>query len=307
MHERDLLHRIQARSEALLRPYQSAVLIGPGDDCAVLAAPSGPHIVVGVDQLIVGRHCEPDTPIEFIARKAIARGVSDIAAMGATPTWALAAAKLPNGYPHADELFDACARWAAHWGCPLIGGDIASSPSELALAITVAGTTHPTRGPVLRSGAAPGDLVAVTGPIGDSFSSGWHLRFEPRVERATRLCDELGEDLHAMIDLSDGLGLDADRVARASGVTIEIDAASIPARAGSTSTWRERVAHGEDYELLVTFAPQGAAPEGLHVIGRVVESGAKAGALLRSPEGDRIDAGAMGWDHAAPGDQAPTT
>ncbi|MFI4896759.1 MAG: thiamine-monophosphate kinase [Phycisphaerales bacterium JB059] len=305
MHERDLLSSIQARSEAMLRPFAARVLIGPGDDCALLAHPAGQPIVVGVDQLIVGRHCEPETPIDLIARKAIARSVSDIGAMGATPTWALAAAKLPRGYAHADELFEACARWAAHWGCPLVGGDIATSPSELALSITVAGDPHPTRGPVLRSGARPGDLVAVTGPIGDSFTSGWHLRFEPRVEQATRLCDELGDALHAMIDISDGLGLDADRVARASGVTIEIETESIPARAGSTSTWRERVAHGEDYELLVTLAPQATPPEGLHVIGRVFSADAEGGARFRSPEGERVDAGTMGWDHGEPGDQAP--
>lgn len=276
------------------------VVVGPGDDSAVLRSGSGELTLVGVDQLVVGRHCTPDTPVDLIARKAIARAVSDIAAMGGAPTWALAAAKLPREYPRADELFDACAQWGEHWGCPLVGGDIATSEGELALSITVAGAPHPVRGPVLRSGAQPGDLVAVSGPIGDSFTSGWHLNFEPCLSLARRLCDTLGPDLHAMIDLSDGLGLDACRVGHASGVLLELDAGTIPHRAGSESSWRERLAHGEDYELLVTLSPEADVPSPFCVVGRVraQEKIRKTGAVLISPEGEEIDASSFGWDHA---------
>ncbi len=299
MHERLLLEQIQAQSAGLESRFPSTLVVGPGDDCAVLRSPSGDLSLVGVDQLIVGRHCTPDTPVDLIARKAIARGVSDIAAMGGRPTWALAAAKLPAGFARARELFDSCAAWAEHWGCPLVGGDIASSQGELALSITVAGAPHPTRGPVLRSGARPGDLVAVSGPIGDSFTSGWHLSFEPRIQEARVLCDALGLSLHSMIDVSDGLGLDADRVARASGVTIEIDAASIPARAGSTSTWRQRAAHGEDYELLVTISPDAVVPAPLSVIGRAraPENGEAPGARVLAPDGTLTPGSELGWDH----------
>lgn len=298
MRERDLLDRIQKRS-AHLAATGGRVLVGPGDDCALLRDPTGGRTLVGVDQLIVGRHCEPETPVELIARKAIARAVSDIAAMGGSPTWALAAAKLPTAYAHADELFDACARWAEHWGCPLVGGDIATSAGELALAITVAGQPHPTRGAVLRSGARPGDLVGVTGPIGDSLASGWHLRFEPRLREARALADALGDNLRAMIDISDGLGLDASRIGAASGAVLEIDARSVPRRDGSTTPWRERFAHGEDYELLITFNADASPPDGLHVIGRVRApgDGRPAGAVVLTPEGERVDASDLGWDH----------
>jgi len=241
----------------------------------------------------------PDTPIDLIARKAIARGVSDIAAMGGSPTWALAAAKLPAAYAHADELFERCAHWALHWGCPLVGGDIASSDFELALSITVAGRTHPTRGPVLRSGAKAGDLVGVTGPIGDSFVSGWHLTFQPRLSEARALCGELGTDLHAMIDISDGLGLDAERLASASGVVIEIAEERVPRRDGSSAPWQELFAHGEDHELLVTFAPSAPPPRLLSVIGTVrrTEPGETPGAWVVLPGQDRFPCSSMGWDH----------
>ena len=299
MDEQHLLDRIKRRGEQL-GSLHGSVVVGPGDNTAVMRSASGELTLVGVDQLLVGRHCTPDTPVELIARKAIARGVSDIAAMGGTPTWALAAAKLPSGYPHADELFEACAQWCEHWGCPLVGGDIATSEAELALSITVAGTPHPVRGPVLRSGAQPGDLVAVSGPIGDSFTSEWHLHFEPRLDVARKLCETLGCDLHAMMDLSDGLGLDACRLAAASGVRIEIDAARVPRRPGSDSGWRERLAQGEDYELLVALSPQTDTPPDLCVIGevRAQRDLKKNLAVVKSPDGKEIDASAMGWNHA---------
>ncbi len=299
MREQRLLERIQRRSEALCAAFARTVVVGPGDDCAVLRSATGEITLVGVDQLIVGRHCTPDTPVDLIARKAMARAVSDIAAMGGSPTWALGAAKLPADYPDADELFDRCAHWASHWGAPLVGGDIATSQSELALSITVAGIPHPIRGPVLRSGAKVGDVVAVTGPIGDSFTSGWHLNFEPRLDEARRLCDGLGDDLHAMIDVSDGLGLDAHRVGRASGVLIEIDASRVPARDASTTTWRERLSSGEDYELLVTFSPDAQVPEQLQIIGSVREApdAGRAGAEVVSPTGERVSGAELGWDH----------
>ncbi len=299
MNERSLLEQIQSRSASLESRFPDALVVGPGDDCAVLRSPSGDLSLVGVDQLIVGRHCTPDTPVDLIARKAIARGVSDIAAMGGTPTWALAAARLPTRYPHADELFDSCAKWAEHWGCPIVGGDIATGPGELALSITVAGAPHPARGPVLRSGARAGDLVAVTGPIGDSLSTGWHLNFEPRITEARLLCDSLGPDLHAMIDISDGLGLDAHRVAYASGAVIEIDSERVPARDGSASPWRDRFSHGEDHELLVTFRPDGIPPGSLTVIGRVraPEPDEAPGARVISLDGTIAPGSELGWDH----------
>ncbi|HCT44229.1 MAG TPA: hypothetical protein DF699_03350, partial [Phycisphaerales bacterium] len=100
VNESDLHNHIYARSGAL-KLGSSQLLVGPGDDCAVIQSPSGDTQLLTVDQIVEGRHFTPDTDIDLIARKAIARSVSDIAAMGGHPDWALATGVLPRGYPHA--------------------------------------------------------------------------------------------------------------------------------------------------------------------------------------------------------------
>ncbi len=322
MRERDLLRHIHARSTDLQKWYPH-ILTGPGDDCAVIRTPSGDRLLMKVDQAIGGRHFRPHpaTPIDLIARKAIARSVSDIAAMGGSPTCALAAATLPSPCPWADELFDAMARWARHWNCPLVGGDIATWTNEpdgqagdspassgLVLSVTILGTPHPIRGPVLRSTARPGDAVYVTGPLGGSLDRetglGRHLTFEPRLAEARALCDALGDRLHAMMDISDGLGIDASRLATASGVRIELDARAIP-RAQGVHDWRQAASDGEDYELLFTAdsreaggigprpASGGAGPSPAVPIGRVVEG---SGCVIID-HGTEHDGAVMGWEH----------
>ena len=296
MSESDLLAHIYARSAGLRERFPQ-VLVGPGHDCAVVAAGGG-TVLLKVDQIAQGRHFRPGTPIDLIARKAVARPVSDIAAAGGSPSAALAAATLPTGFTRADELFDAMAKWAAGFGCPLVGGDIAAGPG-LVLAVTVIGTPHPTRGPVLRSGARVGDAVYVTGALGGSLDGGTglgkHLTFEPRLAEARWLCDTLGAGLRAMMDLSDGLGRDGARLAAASGVRLRLDGPLIPL-SSCVAGWRGAVSDGEDYELLFT------APEGLRCpttgtpitrIG-VVEAG--AGCVLVDA-GREIDIGTMGWEH----------
>lgn len=314
MREQELLRHIFEHSADLSKVFPH-VRVGPGDDCAVIAAPTGGSLLLKVDQLVEGRHFRPHpaTPIELIARKAIARSVSDIAAMGGTPLCALAAATLPNPCPWADELFDHLARWARHWQCPLVGGDIASwgrieeserrkdgvtASGGLVLSVTVIGTPHAARGPVLRSTARAGDGVYVTGPLGGSLDAatglGRHLTFEPRLVEARTLCDTLSADLHAMMDVSDGLGIDAGRLAVASGVRIEIDAGAIP-RAPGVPDWRRAASDGEDYELLFAAAPTGPpVPPFCTRIGRVV---AGTGCVIIE-NGREIDATGLGWDHA---------
>ena len=302
MRETDLLSHIYRRSADLSAAYPR-ILVGPGDDCAVITSPwgGGDRLLLKVDQLVEGRHFvpAPATPLDLIARKAIARAVSDIAAMAGAPTAALAAATLPAGCTYANELFDHLARWARHWSCPLVGGDIAawSTPGAgLVLSLTVVGTPHPRRGPVLRSTARPGDHVYVTGPLGGSLDAatglGRHLTFEPRLHEAARLGDTLGDHLHAMMDISDGLGIDAGRLADASGVRIELDAASIPLNPGIRD-WRRAAGDGEDYELL--FTTDQSPPLGIR-IGRVAEGN---GCVVI--EGNQtIDVTALGFDHGRP-------
>jgi thiamine-monophosphate kinase len=317
MRELDLLSRIYDRSRDLSANYPH-VLVGPGDDCAVIAVSSG-QVLLKVDQLIEGRHFTRGTALDLIARKAIARAVSDIAAMAGTPTAALAAAALPRNFPQepANQLFDAASRWARHFGCPLVGGDISSFESAdapLSLSITIIGAPHPTRGPVLRSTARPGDLVYITGAIGGSFDratgGGRHLSFEPRLREAAWLAGTLGPDLHAMMDISDGLGLDAGRLAAASGIAIELDAQAIPLDhqrdqpSLGPSQVLDAVSAGEDYELLFTAPASRAIPSTcaltgtpLTRIGTAQDPSGSSRCTLRFADGSGTDISARGWEH----------
>jgi len=286
MRESKLLSHIYDRSADL----GEDVVVGPGDDVAVVRI--GRELaLLTVDQLIEGRHYEPGVSADLIAHKAIGRSVSDIAAMAGRPRFALATAAIGPGCDDPDALFDAMKRAATQQGAALVGGDIATTPGPTTLTVTVVGEPHPTRGPVLRSWARPGDFVFVTGTVGGAVRSGKHLRFTPRVREATAIADALGEELHAMIDLSDGLGRDAGRVAKASAVRLEIDAARIPLHDRSQLP-REAVAEGEDYELLFTAARE--TVEHATRIGRVLEG---EGVGLLMARGETIEISQEGWDH----------
>jgi len=311
MRETDLLQHIIERSRRLseLGP-DAGVVVGPGDDCAVLAASNGGRLLATVDQLVEGRHYDSATaPTRLIARKAMARAVSDIAAMGGRPRWAMAAACLPEGYRHADELFDHMAEWAMRFECPLVGGDIAASPpgSPLVLSVTALGEALKGRRAITRSGARPGDVLLVTGRIGGSFTSGRHMTFNPRIREALWLTEELGESLHAMIDISDGLGRDAGRIAGASRVRIELNPTAIPLNEDA-SDWRAALGDGEDYELLCAVAPEKASglppmiPGTLtpvSPIGRVLSAASPCdlGCFVPLEKGGWERADEYGWDH----------
>lgn len=301
MRESELHEHIFATSADLPRAFPH-VLLGPGDDCALVRTGSGDQWLLKVDQLVEGRHFTPDTPVDLIARKAIARSVSDIAAMAGEPRWGLASAVLPPGEPRSEELCNRLAHWGRHFGCPLVGGDLATGApgSPLSLSITVGGVPSPGRGAVTRDAARPGDELWVTGHIGSSFESGRHLRFEPRVAEARFLADALAGDLHAMLDISDGLGRDAGRLAARSRARFIIDADRIPLNADAPGVLKA-CRDGEDYELLFTTAPgrmdhalaDWRFPIPCTRIGRV-EAG--AGCVLEH-QGRVIDAAGLGWDH----------
>lgn len=293
--ESQLLSHIYARSGSIEPGAGFASVIGPGDDCALVRSPGGDGLLLTVDQLVEGRHFEPGTAIDLIARKVVARSVSDIAAMGGTPSFGLATGLLPDGYEHGSELFDAMARWAAHWRCPLVGGDIAFGPGPLSLTVMVGGLRS--ERVLTRSGARVGDWVYVSGSLGGSLASGRHLTFEPRVQLGRALTSM--PDVHACLDLSDGLGRDAGRIAVASGVRIELAAASLPAHEGCG--WRNAVGDGEDYELCFTSSDTELPPtvEGITItrVGRVIEG--EVGCVVRTPDGDLLDAAELGWDHGS--------
>lgn len=296
MRELQLLQRIASRSADLPIDFPS-VIVGPGDDCAVIAPHDHP-LVLTTDHLVQHRHFDDDLPIELIARKAVLRSLSDIAAMAAEPAWALATALLPVGYAHADELFDHMARFARQFGCPLVGGDIATLPKgvqgPMSLTVTIGG--HAAE-PLLRSTARPGDLVYVTGALGGSLMNQRHAKAMPRIAEARTIADSA--TIHAMIDLSDGLGLDAARIARASNVRIELDARLIPIHPDADGL-DAAIADGEDYELLFTAPSEAPIPNAIGdtpitQIGRVIE-GAPA-TILNTPDGDQRDISDKGFEH----------
>jgi thiamine-monophosphate kinase len=227
--------------------------------------------------------------------------------MAGTPLGAVCAAALPGRYTLADELFDAAHRAALALRCPLVGGDIAVTEAEHpSLTVTVFGAPHAGRGPVLRSTARPGDLLFVSGSLGGAWRRGGkrHLTFTPRVELAAAIASAVGDGLTAMIDLSDGLGIDAGRLAAASGVRIDIEGERVPIAEGAEGL-EAAMGEGEDYELAFTVSP-GFAPRLESVaraagvaLTRVGAVSAGSGCFVRTRDGETRDASAMGFDHGA--------
>jgi thiamine-monophosphate kinase len=287
------------------------VIAGPGDDCAAVRAPGGEVLLLKVDQVVEGRHYERGTSAALIGRKAVARALSDIAAGAGRPMYALASAAVAvdADQAHARAVFDAVHDAGRRWGCPVVGGDIAGleAGSAMVISISVVGAAHAERGPVTRRGARAGDTVWVTGRIGGSLRSGRHMTFEPRLREGAGLATAHGQGLRAMMDVSDGLGIDADRLARRSGVGIEIERTRVPLHADADA--RTALRDGEDYELLVVLGPDerpGAVCPGtatpLTRIGQVVEAGAAPGCVILEPDGTRAPGRAMGWDPAGGAD-----
>lgn len=289
-------------------PTADRQLLGPGDDSAVVDAPDG-RFVVTTDMMIHG----PDFRLAWssphdLGWKAAASNLADIAAMGAMPTALVVAIAAPAESPIsllegiADGLRDGCAAMAP--GCGVVGGDLSVSPT-LTIAVTAFGDLGG-RAPVLRSGAQAGDQVAVSGPLG-AAAAALQLLFaqavddsgEPDARRAAELRESTTAQLSptppiadgplaavggatAMLDLSDGLAIDAGRLARASGVGVDFESAVL----GSDVSLA--LGGGEDHSLLATFPASAALPGGFRRIGTVFAG-----------EGIRVDgapASTSGWD-----------
>ena len=304
MRERDLIARIRSHNPALVGVPGLDVPIPPGDDMALVRFGDG-HVLVAADQVIEGRHFVRGTPMDLVARKAVARNVSDVAAMAAVPRATVATAALPRGMADQDveALSDGLRRWAAHWGCPMVGGDVGvhAGDGPLVVSVSILAQPGPTGRVVTRAGAAAGDLLCVTGALGGSLAPdgrGRHLTFEPRVGPALALASELGDRLHAMIDVSDGLARDAGHLAAAAGVAVEIDTGSVPCTPGAG--WQGALGDGEDHELAFACAgPPPAAVGGVTVtvVGRFVTRAPGTPLVVAIDGARRIPADDSGWEH----------
>lgn len=258
---------------------QAGIILGIGDDAAVLPGDSKKDILFTTDMLIEERHfCLSDaTPYE-IGWKALAVNVSDIAAMGGTPTQAVIAVGLPADLPadFAKELYRGIKTLARRFKISIAGGDTNAS-EKLVISIALLGEVKK-NGWVPRSGARVGDVIFVTGFLGDSYGTKKHLRFIPRIDEAQFLTKNF--KIHAMMDISDGLASDIHRLAHASGVGARIAEDSVPMTSPKLGVHRA-LTDGEDFELLFTCSTKEATRlsldshiknfEPFHAIGKIVK------------------------------------
>lgn len=247
-------------------PVTASVRVGIGDDAAVLRGGGTDDWLLASDMLVEGVHfTRRQTPPQWVGWKALACNVSDIAAMGGVPRFAVSSIGLPRATPLAwvEALYRGLRRCAARYGVALVGGDTVRAP-RVVIDVAILGTVERGRA-VLRSHARVGDDVFVTGRLGGSLASGRHARFAPRLREARWLVSHL--PVHAMIDLSDGLASDLWQIARASRVTLRIEETRIP-RSRAARSLRGALMDGEDFELLLTV-PAAASRRMPASIGRV--------------------------------------
>lgn len=289
------------------------VLVGPGDDAAVLRVRKG-HIVVSTDMLVEGRHFRRDwVDAHDVGRRAAAQNLSDINAMGGRAQWLTVGLAAPADLPAAWALdfTRGFAEEASLVGAGLVGGDVTSA-DKIVVSVTVVGAC--TVSPVLRSGARPGDRVALCGRqgwsagglavLGRGFRSPRVLvdayrRPEPPYE-AGQAAAELGAS--AMIDISDGLVADAGHLAEASGVGLDLRSAAFdvpePLVAVGAAIGADPIQFvlggGEDHCLMATFPTSVELPEGWREVGTVVEPGLDGPVV--TVDGAPYE-GAAGWTH----------
>ena len=275
MNEIDLLARLIPSLAT-----NKSVVVGAGDDCAVLdLGLANQFLLFKTDAVVEGVHFTNTANPEKIGHKALARCLSDVAAMAGTPTHALVTLGLPMQFEvgFVEAIYRGLNGLAAQYQVAVVGGETTTNPERMFVSISVLGTV-PRKKCVLRSGAKVGDGIFVTGSLGGSLQ-GKHLHFEPRLIEARWLAEHF--DLHAMLDVSDGLATDLRHLLKASKVGAELLAPAIPISRVARVAGREFVdgekvsaarvqtrksplqgalTDGEDFELLFTLASRDAVP-----------------------------------------------
>jgi thiamine-monophosphate kinase len=298
------------------------VRVGIGDDAALLAMPAGQELAVAIDTLVEGVHFPSDTAAADVGWKALAVNLSDLAAMGAMPAWALLALTLPDAdVAFIDGFAAGFAQLAQTFHVALVGGDTTRGP--LTVSVAVHGFVPPGKA-LTRGGAQAGDVLLVTGTLGDAAGGLQLLQRNHGVENAEAayLIERLNrptprvaaglalrERATACIDVSDGLLADLGHVCVSSQVGADIEAGLLPCSSsllhvfGETAAREFALSGGDDYELCFTVPAQHVASVqadltklgcGATRIGRIVEG---EGIAVRDSEGHRLELSRQGWDH----------
>jgi thiamine-monophosphate kinase len=326
--ELELIDQIRSVKQA----RSSAVALGIGDDCAILRPPAGSELLVTTDFSLEGRHFRRDLhPAAAVGHRCLARGLSDLAAMGATPVAAFLSLALPaellasrKGQQWVKEFFAGLQRLADRSKTPLAGGDTAQSPAGILADIVLIGSAPRGRS-LRRSTARPGDLVYCTGHLGGSAAeiegmlargkmarldggqkAHPHLLPEPRLTVGSWLMKR--RLATACIDLSDGLSIDLTHLCAESDVAAEVEATALPLHPlalalGSTRGLDLALNGGEDYELLFTASPTAKMPRsiaGVPItrIGRITRRSRSSPAItLIERDDSRSPLKPGGWEH----------
>ena len=258
MNEFELIARL-----AKSLPANTSVVTGAGDDCAVLDFRVPEKLILfKTDAVVEGVHFTKNTPPERIGRKALARCLSDIAAMSGTPVAALVTLGLPEKFEpeFVAQIYDGLNALAEKTGVAIVGGETTTNPGRIFISIALLGTV-PRGKQILRSGAKVGDAIFVTGELGGSLAEK-HLEFEPRLDEARWLAEHFS--IHAMIDLSDGLAGDLRHILKSSGVGAELLKSAVPIsreamlQSQKKPPFAAALTDGEDFELLFTIAGEDA-------------------------------------------------
>jgi thiamine-monophosphate kinase len=329
--ERDILKEIRARAG---RGGSGLLRVGIGDDAAILAVRPGEELVVTTDFSLEDVHFRRGWhPPEAVGHKCLARGLSDIAAMGARPVAAFVSLAVPReltrgrsgmrSWPRSwtDRFYDGLLALAEEWSVPLAGGDLAQAPggvrARVAADIVLVGAVERGRA-LLRSGAHAGDALYVTGTLGGAAAelralvrsparfrgmttaTAEHPHFfpEPRIGLGRALVRR--RLAIAAIDISDGLSVDLQHLCEESGLRAEVEAALLPV--GRGATLEDALHGGDDYELLFTAdanarVPRSIAGVPVRRVGRMLRRQAGRPRMILLRDGRQTELRAQGWQH----------